>query len=175
MQLGIALCALNSTFVRNNGFIIRYNAHWSGPPQERSEQLAVELIRQPQGLGAPLGMYSHVSVGRGEMVAVAGQVGMDSRGQLAGPDLASQARQAYDNLRIALGAAGCGFSDVLKMTTYLVSDDLIGEFMNARSVIFADLYPDGGYPPNTLVIVSRLVEPDLLFEVEALAVRPAGG
>jgi 2-iminobutanoate/2-iminopropanoate deaminase len=137
--------------------------------------LAVELIRQPPGLGAPLGMYTHASVGRGDLVAVAGQVGMDAQGRLAGLDLASQARQAYDNLRIVLAAAGCGYSDVLKMTTYLVSEDLIGEFMNARSVIFAELYPDGGYPPNTLVIVSRLVEPDLLFEVEALAVRPTDG
>lgn len=136
--------------------------------------MAVELIRQPTGLGAPLGMYSHVAIGSGDLVAVAGQVGLDAQGHLAGPDLESQARQAYENLRIVLAAAGCGYSDVLKMTTYLVRDDLVGEFMNARSLIFAELYPDGGYPPNTLVIVSRLVEPDLLFEVEALAVRPAG-
>ena len=96
---------------------------------------------------------------------------MDADGQLAGPDLTSQARQAYRNLGLALEAAGCGFSDVLKMGTYLVSADLIDEFMEARSGIFAELYPDGDYPPNTLSVVARLVEPAILFEVEALAVR----
>ena len=134
--------------------------------------MAVEFIRQPHGLGAPLGMYSHVSLGRGNLVAVAGQVGMDAQGNLAGSDLESQARQAYENLGIALSSVGCGYADVLKMTTYLVSADLIAEFMRARSEIFAELCPTGDYPPNTLVIVSRLVEPELLFEVEALAIAP---
>ena len=104
---------------------------------------------------------------------MAGQVGIDSDGRLSGSDLASQARQTYRNLGIALAAAGCRYEDVLKMSTYLVSSDLIAEFMEARAAIFSDLYPTSEYPPNTLVIVSRLVEPDLLIEVEALAV--AGG
>jgi len=135
--------------------------------------VTVRLIRRPAGLGEPLGRYSHVGIGRGDLVAVAGQVGMDSDGRLAGSDLASQARQTYQNLGIALAGAGCGYEDVLKMNTYLVSSDLIEEFMEARAAIFSELYPSGEYPPNTLAIVSRLVEPDLLIEVEALAV--AGG
>lgn len=135
--------------------------------------MAIQLIRRPAGLGEPLGRYSHVAVGRGDLVAVAGQVGKDQDGRLAGPDLASQARQTYRNVGTALFAAGCGYGDVLRMNTYLVSSDLIEEFMQARTAIFAELYPSGEYPPNTLAIVSRLVEPDLLIEVEALAV--AGG
>lgn len=133
--------------------------------------MPIRLIRQPTGLGEPLGRYSHVAIGRGDLVAVAGQVGMDERGHLVGPDLASQVHQTYKNLGIALAAAGCGFSDVLKMGTYLVSARLIDSFMEARAAIFGELYPSGEYPPNTLAIVSRLVEPDLLIEVEALAVR----
>jgi enamine deaminase RidA (YjgF/YER057c/UK114 family) len=133
--------------------------------------VAIRLIRRPTGLGEPLGRYSHVAVGRGELVAVAGQVGMGADGQLAGPDLTSQARQAYRNLGLALEAAECGFGDVLKMGTYLVSADLIEEFMEARTSIFAELYPGGDYPPNTLSVVARLVEPEILFEVEALALR----
>ncbi|MGD0084690.1 MAG: RidA family protein [Acidimicrobiales bacterium] len=136
--------------------------------------MTVELIRRPAGLGEPLGRYSHVSLGQGVLVAVAGQVGLDAEGRLAGPDLTSQARQAYANLGVALAAAGCGFDDVLRMNTYLVSADLVPEFMEARAVIFSDLYPTSEYPPNTLAIVSRLVEEPLLFEVEALAVRSVG-
>lgn len=133
--------------------------------------MAVHLIPRPSGLGAPLGRYSHVAVAEGTLVAVAGQVGVDEEGQLAGHDLATQARQAYTNLGTALAAAGCGLSDVLKMTTYLVGAALIPEFMQARSEIFARLYPTGDYPPNTLVMVSALVDQSFLIEVEAFAVR----
>ena len=78
--------------------------------------------------------------------------------------------RTYRNVGVALAAAGCGYGDLLKMNTYLVSSDLIEEFMQARAAIFPELFPSGEYPPNTLAIVSRLVEPDLLIEVEALAV-----
>lgn len=134
--------------------------------------MAVHLIRQPEGLGPPLGNYSHVAVGSGELVAVAGQVGRDERGELAGTDLSSQARQAYANLGTALRAAGCGFADVLKMTTFLVDPADIPAFMEVRAAIFAEVYPGGLHPPNTLCVLRRLVEPELLFEVEALALRP---
>lgn len=133
--------------------------------------MSVELIRRPDGLGEPLGRYSHVALGTGTLVAVAGQVGMNPDGSLAGPDLAAQVRHAYRNLGIALGAAGCSYDDILKMTTYLVGHHLIAEFMEARTEIFAELFPSAQYPPNTLAIVSRLVEEPLLFEVEALALR----
>lgn len=134
--------------------------------------MAIQLTRQPAGLGIPLGRYSHVAVGPSGLVAVAGQVGMDEDGNLAGADLASQARQAYDNLGRALASVGCSFSDILKMTTYLVGAELIEEFMQTRTEVYADRYPGGDYPPNTLVMVSRLVEPDLLIEIEAFAAKP---
>jgi enamine deaminase RidA (YjgF/YER057c/UK114 family) len=41
--------------------------------------------------------------------------------------------------------------------------------MAARTAVFAEIYPEGKYPPNTLVVVSRLVEPAFLVEVDALA------
>jgi len=132
--------------------------------------LTIRLIRRPEGLGEPLGRYSHVGIGNGDIVAIAGQVGMDQDGQLVGADLQSQLRQTYRNVGTALKAAGCDYVDILRMTTYLVSSDLIEDFMNARATVFAEIFPSGEYPPNTLVIVSRLVEPDLLIEVETLAV-----
>lgn len=130
--------------------------------------MPVELITQPAGLGAPLGRYSHVARGTGDLVAVAGQVGMDSQG-VAAPDFAAQVEQAYANLQTALKACSCGMGDILKMTTFLVGAEHIPQFMEVRSRLFPALYPDGGYPPNTLLVVERLVEPELLFEVEALA------
>jgi len=44
-------------------------------------------------------------------------------------------------------------------------------FYEARAKVFAEMFPDGGYPPNTLLVVSRLVQPELLVEMSALAVR----
>jgi len=98
---------------------------------------------------------------------------MDQDGRLAGSDLLSQVRQTYLNVGAALAAAGCDYGDILRMTTYLVSSDLIEDFMGVRATVFTEMFPSGEYPPNTLVIVSRLVEAQLLVEVEALAVSPA--
>jgi hypothetical protein len=43
--------------------------------------------------------------------------------------------------------------------------------MKARAAVFPQLFPDGVYPPNTLLVVSSLVRPELLVEIEAMAVR----
>jgi hypothetical protein len=45
--------------------------------------------------------------------------------------------------------------------------------MKGRSEVFPGYFPDGVYPPNTLLIISSLVKPELLVEIEAMAVRPA--
>lgn len=136
-------------------------------------EVPVELIAQPAGLGKPLGRYSHVAIARGtQFVAVAGQVGLDSSGELAGDgSVAAQARKAFENVATALAGVGLSMADIFKTTTYVVGSETLEEFMAARGEIFRDLFPDGGYPPNTLLVVSRLVEERLAVEVEALAIR----
>jgi enamine deaminase RidA (YjgF/YER057c/UK114 family) len=131
----------------------------------------------PPTLGAPLGLYSHVShAPAGRLVFVAGQVGADRSGELAGTDdVEAQTEQAFANVGRALAAAGAGWEDVVKSTTYLISEDLIDGFMAARRRVFAELFPGGGYPPNTLLVVRRLVEPGLLVEIDAFAVVDLGG
>jgi enamine deaminase RidA (YjgF/YER057c/UK114 family) len=52
-----------------------------------------------------------------------------------------------------------------------VSADDIPGFMKARQDLFPELFPGGVYPPNTLLVVSRLVRPELKVEIEAMAVR----
>lgn len=134
--------------------------------------MPVEMITQPEGLATPLGRYSHVALARGELVAVAGQVGVLASGELAGDgSLAAQTRQAFANVAAALSSVGLSPADVFKTTTYLVGADGLEEFMAARGEAFAQLYPGGDYPPNTLLVISRLVEERFRVEVEALAVR----
>ena len=128
----------------------------------------------PKSFGAPLGMYSHGMVAPGgEIVVVAGQVGMGQGGQVAGGDVVAQTKQALDNVRAVVEAAGCAMRDVIRLQTFLTHAEDIPGFMKARAEVFPGYFPDGAYPPNTLLIVSRLVKPELLVEIEAMAVKPA--
>jgi enamine deaminase RidA (YjgF/YER057c/UK114 family) len=128
----------------------------------------------PAGFGPPLGMYSHgVVAPGGELVVIAGQVGIGAGGAVAVDDVVGQTKQALDNVRQVLEAAGCTVRDVVRLQTFLTRADDIAGFMKARSEVFPGWFPDGVYPPNTLLVVSRLVRPELLVEVEAMAVRPA--
>lgn len=126
---------------------------------------------QPEGLAAPLGQYSHVSRTRAErLVFVAGQVAIDERGEVVGEgDLEAQVRQVFSNLDRALSGAGSALSRVLKFTTYLSRTEDLDRFREIRRELFAELYPDGVYPPNTLVVITRLVSPAFLIEIEAVA------
>jgi 2-iminobutanoate/2-iminopropanoate deaminase len=128
-------------------------------------------VHNPDVLGAPLGLYSHVASGTGSRtIVIAGQVGVDGDGVLVGSDVAAQTRQAYENVGLCLASAGATWGDVVKVTTFLVSDDLIEEFFRAREETFAQLFPGGSFPPSTLLVVCGLVRPELLVEIEAMAV-----
>ena len=133
--------------------------------------MAVEYSN-PVELGVPLGAYSHVASGRGRLVAIAGQVGAEAGGSVAEGDLAAQVAQTFENLRLGLAAEGLKPTDVLALTTYLIDADHIPKFYEARNQIFPKLYPEGSYPPNTLLVIDRLVQPQLLVEISALAVAP---
>ncbi len=126
-------------------------------------------------LGPALGMYSHGMVAPcGELVVVAGQVAVDAAGrQVATGDIGGQARQAFANVEAVLRAAGCTMRDVVRFQTFLTHASDIDGFMRARREAFPAYFPDGVYPPNTLLVVSRLVQPELLVEVEAMAVKAA--
>ena len=128
----------------------------------------------PKKFGAPLGMYSHGMVAPGgEILVVAGQVGMGQGGEVAGGDVVAQTKQALDNVRTVVEAAGCSMRDIVRLQTFLTHAEDIPGFMKARSEVFPGYFPDGVYPPNTLLIISSLVKPELLVEIEAMAVRPA--
>jgi 2-iminobutanoate/2-iminopropanoate deaminase len=130
----------------------------------------------PKGFGAPLGMYSHgVVAGAGELVVVAGQVGMTATGEVAADDIVAQTKQAFENVRAVIEAGGCSMRDVVRLQTFLTRSSDIPGFMKTRSEIFPEYFPDGVYPPNTLLVIHQLVRPDLLVEIEAIAVRRRKG
>jgi 2-iminobutanoate/2-iminopropanoate deaminase len=125
-------------------------------------------------LGPTFGMYSHgVIAPAGELVVVAGQVAADRTGKLVGPgDVVAQTQRAFENVRAVLEAAGCLMSHIVRFQTFLTHAADIEGFMQARKELFPRYFPDGVYPPNTILVVSRLVLPELLVEIEAMAVKP---
>ena len=130
----------------------------------------------PKGFGAPLGMYSHgVVASAGELVVVAGQVGMTATGGVTVDDIVAQTKQAFENVRSVIEAGGCSMRDVVRLQTFLTRAGDIGGFMKARSEIFPEYFPDRVYPPNTLLVIHQLVRPELLVEIEAIAVRRRKG
>ncbi|HEX7784839.1 MAG TPA: RidA family protein [Methylomirabilota bacterium] len=124
-------------------------------------------------LGPTFGMYSHGMVAPGgELVVVAGQVAADRAGKLVGPgDVVAQTKQAFENVRAVLEAAGSSMRQVVRFQTFLTHAADIDRFMQAREDVFPRYFPDGVYPPNTILVVSRLVLPELLVEIEAMAVK----
>jgi enamine deaminase RidA (YjgF/YER057c/UK114 family) len=134
---------------------------------------AVEYRNAP-GLAKPPGMYSHISRFKAsELVLVAGQLAVSETGELIGKnDFKAQTRAVFDNLARALNAEGLGFEHVVKFTTFLVHSQDIESFMAVRGELFSRLYPSGQYPPNTLLVVDRLVGEHFLIEIESIAAVP---
>lgn len=122
----------------------------------------------------PLGAYSNaVRVKAGELIYIAGQVGVDAQGNLVGKgDVQTQTRQVFANLGQILTSLGASFSNVIEFTTYLVGRESVQPFMAARTELFPRLFPQQDYPPNTLLIVQGLVREELLVEIKAVAALP---
>jgi enamine deaminase RidA (YjgF/YER057c/UK114 family) len=105
----------------------------------------------------------------GPLHFVAGQLAVEEDGSIIGKDdLARQLREVFRRIELAAASVNLGMGNVVQFTTYLAGRELIREFYAAREVLFKDIYPDGAYPPNTLIAVAGLVEPDLLVEVQAI-------
>ena len=128
-------------------------------------------ILNPDTLGKPLGQYSQMTrVRASEFLFIAGQVATDKAGTLIGADdFDAQCGQVFSNIETALKSAGAGFANVVEFTTYLVHSQDIAKFMKFRLREFPKMFVNGAYPPNTLLIVDRLVGEAFLIEVQTVA------
>ena len=127
-------------------------------------------ILQPNGWPRPRGYANGVSAS-GRQVYVAGQIGWNERGELAGSDLATQARQALENIVKILAEGGAQPGHIVRLTwfvtnrqAYLDAAKPLGEAY--REVIGAH------FPAMTAVEVSALMEPGAVVEIEATAIVP---
>ena len=114
--------------------------------------------------------YSHVVVAQGaRTIYIAGQVSTDEEGRVVGPgDIAAQTTQVMTNLGLALKSAGASYSNIVKITTFVVGykPELRPIIGKARSIFFEGMEP----PASTLVGVTALAAPEWLIEIEAVAV-----
>jgi enamine deaminase RidA (YjgF/YER057c/UK114 family) len=156
------------------------NSAWGGPsgllfallllqspfPLLRAQGQEPRYINPPS-LVKPTG-YTHVVVSPdGRTAYVAGQVAIDSTGQLiGGKDFRAQADRVFQNLRRALVSVGGTLDEVVKTTTYLTDPSQVPVLRELRAK-----YLDPSHPPaNTLLVVSSLARADLMIEIEAVAV-----
>jgi 2-iminobutanoate/2-iminopropanoate deaminase len=127
-------------------------------------------IVQPQNLPVRETHSQVVTVTGGTLVFVAG---MTSRSEEdASPvhagDMRAQIRQVCENIGRALQSVGADFADVVKTTTFTTDVEEYHRVSDERFKYFKrDL------PTSALIGVSRLAHPDLMVEIEAMAVIPA--
>ncbi|WP_433214771.1 RidA family protein [Microtetraspora malaysiensis] len=127
-------------------------------------------ITNPPTLHDPLPFgYSHIArVTSGELVLIAGQYASGLDGHVTSPDFAEQVATSLANLGEALTAAGLNYGDVAQIRTFVVDHnrDKLAVIAEAVKRIW------GNRPPTqTLIGVAALALPDMLFEVDATAVR----
>jgi 2-iminobutanoate/2-iminopropanoate deaminase len=125
----------------------------------------------PPALSAPTG-YTHVVevTGPNRTIYISGQIAFDKDGKIVGApgDMKAQAEQVFKNLETALTAAGAKFSDVVKMNSYITDMSKVQAVRDVRARYFKD-----ATPASTFVEVKGLVRPELLLEIEVVAVVAA--
>ena len=120
-------------------------------------------IYNPESLGKPLGQYSHVTrVKASEFLFIAGMLS-------PGDSFDEQCAGTFRQIENALKSAGAGWGNVVQFTTYLVHSQDIPKFMQYRLREFPRMFPNGAYPPNTLLMIDRLVQEQFLVEVQTVA------
>ena len=126
----------------------------------------------PDTVAAPIGTYAHsvrVETADGTWIYVSGQIASDAEGNLVAPnDLPAQTERVYQNLEAILEANGASFGDVVKLQTFVTTQDGFPEMREIRSrYLTADL------PASTAVQVAALVVPDAVIEVDVVAAIPS--
>ena len=120
-------------------------------------------IYNVDALGKPVGPYSHVArVKGGDTLYIAGMLA-------PGDTFDKQCAAVYAQIEQALKSAGGGWKSVVQFTTFLVHSQDIAAFYRWREQNYPKMFANGKYPPNTLLIIDRLVQEQFLIEVQTIA------
>jgi len=121
------------------------------------------------GTVKPFGIFSSAAwQPEGKVLHVSGQVAQDATGAIMGTgDIRAQTRQVLENIRTVLAGAGGTMDDVARVTVYVTDMSGLAQIHEVRAQYFRR-----PYPASTLVEVKRLVKPEYLIEIDAVAVIP---
>ena len=128
----------------------------------------------PPGLGPAQGLYSMCTLlpAGSDTYHIAGQLAVGKDGNIVGVgDFKAQFHQVFTNLGDLLKVLGEDFNSVVIFRTYLVHSQSIPIFMQERKALFPKLFKTSDYPPNTLLMIDRLVKEEFLIELEAIAIK----
>jgi enamine deaminase RidA (YjgF/YER057c/UK114 family) len=128
-------------------------------------------IFNPDTMAKPTAGYSHVAqVTDGQIVYIAGQVAVDRAGNLVGKDdFRAQVQQVFENLKAAVEASGGDTHSIIKLNYYCAESVDPAQVPIVREI--RDKYVNTSNPPtSTFVVVKRLVRPEWLIEIDAVAV-----
>src|SRR4029078_9293448 len=128
-------------------------------------------ISNVEALGLTLGQYSHITrVKASELLYIAGQLSTNREGQIVGAgDFDAQCTQVFAKIETALKSCGAGLGNVVEFTTYMVHSQDIPKFMTFRKREFPRFFPNGVYPPNTLLMIDPLVRSPFLLDAHCAA------
>jgi enamine deaminase RidA (YjgF/YER057c/UK114 family) len=109
------------------------------------------------------------AVRAGDLILVGGQMSLDERGNVVGPDISTQARNAFEALKAVLAAAGATMADVVKHNVYLaIPEDQVSKAMQDLNQVQLQYFSDPG--PTTTEIRVGLEKEGALILVDAWAV-----
>ena len=123
-------------------------------------------------LAKPNGHFSQATAieARGKLVFISGMTARRPDGSIAGiGDIEAQTRQVCENLKAAAESAGGSLDDVVRVDVYVRNIEHFPVIHKVRQEYFR---PPA--PASTIVEVSKMVSPDYLIEISAIAVLPNG-
>ena len=123
----------------------------------------------PPGVIVPFGIFSNAAwQPPGRVLHIAGQVAWDEDGAIIGKgDIKAQTRQVVRNVKGIVESAGGTIDDIVTVKVYVVEMSGLKDIHEVRKEYFSE-----PYPASTLVQVAGLVDPELMIEMDAIAVIP---
>ena len=120
----------------------------------------------PDTIASPGGNYTHV-VKVDNTAYIAGQISLALDGSVVGKgDAEAQVRQVWHNVEAAVKSVGGTLQNIVKTTTYVTNIEHAAAVRKVRQELFRSLNP----PSSTLLVISELALPDLMVEIESIAV-----
>lgn len=102
----------------------------------------------------------------GDLLFLSGQAAIDKQGEIIGAnDFDTQLKQVFTNIDRVLHAAGSSRDQIVKVTIYLTDMENFPKIVQARKIYFTP-----PYPADTTVEVKALALPDLMVEIDVIAV-----